>query len=86
MADPDNTVIEKTEKTTTVRRRPTAEGVEADTITDVKKAVKVVAADHHTVKAKVEHRTAVEHKEAAVRRQRAPRKERKGFFGRLFGG
>ncbi len=94
-ADPDNTVVEKTVKTTTTRRRPTAKGVESDTKTDVKTAVKVVAPDHHTVEHKVEHKTAVEHKEATVPHPRtgeehstadhpAPARKKKGFFGRLF--
>ncbi|HWB37201.1 MAG TPA: hypothetical protein VHA75_14380, partial [Rugosimonospora sp.] len=85
-ADPDNTVVEKTVKTTTTRRRPTAKGVEAETKTDVKTAVKVVAPDHHTVEHKVEHKTSVEHKEAAVPHQRAPQAKKKGLFSRLFGG
>jgi hypothetical protein len=87
MADPENTVIEKKVKTTTTRRRPTAKGVEADIETDETDEVAVVAPDHHLVEAKVERRKAVQHKEAAVPRPRAAKKEeKKGFFGRLFGG
>ena len=82
-ADPDNTVVAKTVKTTTTRRRHTKDGVAADTSTDVKTAVKVTGAHHHTVESHVEHSHAEDHHEAAVPRQRK-KPEKKGFFSRLF--
>ena len=85
MADPANTVIAKTTvKTTTRRRRGPGGEVEADVKSDEKTKVKVLAPDHHTVETKVEHHTE-EDREKVVPHPRKPA-EKKGFFGRLFGG
>jgi len=53
--------------------------VQADTKTDVKKAVKVVAPDHHTVETKVEHRTPWSTRRRRSRTRVTPERKKKGF-------
>jgi hypothetical protein len=74
-------VEKKTVKTTTATARKTAATVETDVRTETKQAVRASAAGH-TVDRKIELEESTEHH--SVPRQRA--KEKKGFFGRMFGG
>lgn len=72
-------VEKKTVKTTTTTARKTPTTIETDVKTDAKQKVKASAAGQ-TIDRKVEHEQSVEHH--TTPRQR----EKKGFFGRMFGG
>jgi hypothetical protein len=78
--DEGTTTVKKTVKTT-VRHKPTADGVETDVIEDEKTKVKV-REGHHTVESRTEDRH-VEERHTVPRPRKKP--EKKGFFHRMFG-